>query len=186
MDLGFATFFLNRTNHSGILNGGMIGGKRQLGGWLLDARFNREELIRRVQRIGSFRDRIEVNGIDAATLLGTRRFRANTFIYLDPPYYAKGQQLYFNSYGPKDHAVLRYIIESIRRPWVVSYDDVRDIRLLYRGVRSRSIELLHTARSARIGHEVLFFAPGLHIPAVSRYCGSHATEPMERTERRST
>jgi DNA adenine methylase len=165
-DLGFATFFLNRTNHSGILNGGMIGGKEQSGDWLLDARFNRRELIRRVRRIGAFKDRIEVTGVDAAKLLQKRRFGTNAIIYLDPPYYTKGKQLYLNAYRPEDHEGVRDIVLSLRHPWVVSYDDVRPIRVLYRGIHSRSIELLHTARSARTGREVMFFSPGLRIPAV--------------------
>lgn len=163
-NLGFATFFLNRTNHSGILNGGMIGGKQQRGEWLLDARFNRKELIRRVQQIGFLRDRIEVTGMDAVKFLKKRGFGANAIIYLDPPYYAKGKQLYLNAYRPEDHEGIRDVIGSLRHPWVVSYDDVRPIRTLYQGVRSRSIELLHTARTARVGREVLFFSPGLRVP----------------------
>ena len=166
--LGFATFFLNRTNHSGILNGGMIGGKDQSGAWLLDARFNRQELVRRVQKIGTFRDRIELSGLDAAELLKKKRFRRNTIVYLDPPYYTAGKQLYLNSYRQQDHNAVRDIVNSLDYPWVVSYDDVPPIRQIYHGIRSRKLELLHTARSARIGREVLFFSSDLRIPRITR------------------
>ena len=37
-DLGFAALFLNRTNRSGIIGGGVIGGKHQNGEWALDVR----------------------------------------------------------------------------------------------------------------------------------------------------
>jgi DNA adenine methylase len=45
LTLGFATFFLNRTNRSGILNGGIIGGRDQTGPWKIDARYNARELV---------------------------------------------------------------------------------------------------------------------------------------------
>src|SRR5260370_10888460 len=88
--LGFATFFLNRTNHSGILNGGMIGGKAQQGEWRIDARFNRTELIRRVKRIASFKHRIHISCVDAMEFLRNRSLGRNKLVYLDPPYFVAG------------------------------------------------------------------------------------------------
>jgi len=164
--LGFATFFLNRTNHSGILNGGMIGGRKQGGPWKIDARFNRLELRRRIERIGNFRDRIHLSCEDAIEFLRNYRFTRKSLIYLDPPYYRAGRRLYFNSYKPGDHSVVSEYILGLRSRWIVSYDDVPEIRALYKNVRSRRIRLLHTARFARNGNEVLFFSPGLRIPGI--------------------
>ena len=48
-DLGFATFFLNRTNRSGIINGGVIGGVKQKGEYKIDCRFNKDNLIDRIK-----------------------------------------------------------------------------------------------------------------------------------------
>jgi len=165
--LGFATFFLNRTNHSGILNGGMIGGKLQAGLWKIDARFNRTELQRRVERIGAHKNRIHLTCDDALTFLRNHRFSRFSLKYLDPPYYRAGQRLYLNSYESEDHAVVSKYMRGISSPWIVSYDDVPQIRELYKGTKSRRLNLLHTARSARIGNEVLFFAPGIRIPLLS-------------------
>jgi DNA adenine methylase len=162
--LGFATFFLNRTNHSGILNGGMIGGKKQLGEWRLNARFNRPELIRRIQRIATFRSRIHLYCQDAIMFLKNRKLTKNTLVYLDPPYYDAGKALYLNAYEAEDHARVRDRALNLKCPWVVSYDDVREIRKLYKSQRSRSVRLLHTARSARVGREVMFFSPKLQVP----------------------
>lgn len=162
--LGFAAFFLNRTNHSGILNGGMIGGKKQGGRWKIDARFNRLELRRRIERIGSFRDRIHLSCEDAIEFLRNHRFTRTSLIYLDPPYYRAGRRLYLNAYKPGDHAAVSEYILGLKSHWIVSYDNVPEIRELYQNVRSRCIHLLHTARSARNGNEVLFFAPWLRIP----------------------
>ncbi len=161
--LGFATFFLNRTNHSGILNGGMIGGRKQSGLWKIDARFNRPELRRRIERIGKFRDRIHLSCEDAIEFLGNNVFPNPSLIFMDPPYYRAGKYLYFNAYKPEDHTAVSEFILGLCSPWIVSYDDVPEIRELYKGVRSRQINLLHTARSLRHGKEALFFAPGLRI-----------------------
>jgi DNA adenine methylase len=163
--LGFATFFLNRTNHSGILNGGMIGGRKQAGAWRLDARFNRVELRRRIERIVRYKSRIYLSREDAIKFLANQRFSKSSLIYIDPPYYRPGRHLYLNAYEPSDHAVLKRCVQGLRSPWIVSYDDVPEIRALYKEVRSRRLRLIHTARSARNGDEVLLFSPRLRIPA---------------------
>jgi DNA adenine methylase len=164
--LGFATFFLNRTNRSGILNGGMIGGKSQCGPWKIDARFNVSELQRRIERIGKFKHRIHLYSEDAIAFLKARRWPKETLKYLDPPYYGAGNRLYLNSYKPRDHAKVSRYITSLASPWIVSYDDVVHIRKLYCEVRSRKMSLVHTARSARVGKEVLFFSHALRIPHI--------------------
>jgi len=175
--LGCATFFLNRTNHSGILNAGMIGGKRQDGPWTLDARFNRPELISRVKRIAGFRSRIHLSCRDALDVVNDYRRAKRTLLYLDPPYYNPGYHLYMNDYSHDDHVAVRQVVEKVTGPWVVSYDDRLAIRRLYRHVRSRKIHLLHTARVARDGAEVMFFAEGLHIPRKPSISGQRHVTP---------
>ncbi len=120
--LGFATFFLNRTNFSGILNGGMIGGREQRGTWKLDARFNRLELQRRIERIGKFRNRIHLSCQDAIKFLDSHKFSRTSLIYLDPPYYKAGMRLYLNAYKPGDHAAVSEFAKGLELPWIVSYE----------------------------------------------------------------
>jgi DNA adenine methylase len=167
-ELGFATFFLNRTNYSGIFNGGIIGGKQQRGPWKMDARFNRFDLRRRIERIGSYTSRIHIYCEDAMAFLRNHRFTKDSLIYIDPPYYRKGRHLYLNAYKPEDHRVVSEHILSLKSPWIVSYDDVPEIRKLYKNVKSRRIQLLHTARSARNGNEIIFFSSGLRIPSITK------------------
>ncbi len=162
--LGFATFFLNRTNHSGILNAGMIGGKSQLGEWKVDARYNKVELLRRIKLVGSYRNRIHLSRLDAVQFLTSIKPSQNSIVYLDPPYYRAGAELYLNAYSPDNHVEVRDAVGRLSAPWIVSYDDVPKIRELYQSVKSRRFELLHTARSLRIGKEVMFFSSELRIP----------------------
>lgn len=169
LELGFATFFLNRTNRSGILNGGIIGGRDQLGTWKIDARYNAQELIFRIESIAKLRDRIKLSSEDAVTFLRTRlgKLPSKTLIYLDPPYYVKGKALYLNYYSHDDHAeIARLVTKRIKRQkWVVSYDNVDAIRELYSGSNSIVYGLGYSAREVSVGSEVMFFSKGLQIPA---------------------
>ncbi|HXV29771.1 MAG TPA: DNA adenine methylase, partial [Sinorhizobium sp.] len=108
LELGFATFFLNRTNRSGILNGGMIGGKAQTGPWKIDARFNKAELVERIERIAALKNRIKLTNLDAVDFLDSRspHWGNKTLVYLDPPYFVKGGQLYYDFYSHADHATI--------------------------------------------------------------------------------
>jgi DNA adenine methylase len=168
IDLGFATFFLNRTNRSGILNGGIIGGRDQTGPWKIDARFNAKELVRRIQAIARMSHRIKLTRQDALKFLksGVARWPKETLIYLDPPYYSKGRDLYYDFYKEDDHArVARFVTGSIKRQrWIVSYDNVQPIRALYNGARHVVYSIGYSARSASKGSEVMFFCDGLKVP----------------------
>jgi DNA adenine methylase len=165
LTLGFATFFLNRTNRSGILNGGVIGGRDQSGPWKIDARFNREELIYRIESIAKLKRRISLTKLDALDFLksGTRKWPARTLIYLDPPYYEKGRELYYDYYQHEDHQALsRFVIGKLtRQRWIVSYDNSPTIRELYKGCQRLTYDLGYSARDRREGSEVMFFSDSL-------------------------
>lgn len=168
LELGFATFFLNRTNRSGILNGGIIGGRDQTGPWKIDARYNAKELVRRIEEIARMRSRINLTGKDALKFLtaGVAKWPNQTLIYLDPPYYVKGRDLYYDFYAPEDHEhIAEFITKSAtRQQWIVSYDNVRQIRDLYPGCRHVVYSIGYSARSASQGSEVMFFGVGLKVP----------------------
>jgi DNA adenine methylase len=168
--LGFATFFLNRTNRSGILNGGIIGGRDQTGPWKIDARYNARELVHRIQSIARMKDRIHLTRRDALRFLksGVTRWPQKTLIYLDPPYYAKGRDLYYDFYEPKDHAyVADFVQKNIKlQRWIVSYDNDPAIRQLYKSSPHIVYDIGYSARSSRIGSEVMFFGKGLKVPPI--------------------
>lgn len=167
LPLGFATFFLNRTNHSGIVNGGPIGGYEQLGKWKMDARFNRKDLVKRIERIAEYKSRITIYNEDAAVFLKETvpAIRKKCFLFADPPYYVKGQRLYRNYYEPSDHAVLSRTMMKLKVPWILSYDDCSDVRALYKESRSISYGLSYTAHERRSGREVMFFSDSLALPS---------------------
>jgi DNA adenine methylase len=169
-ELGLAALFLNRTNRSGILRAGMIGGNSQKGRWKLDARFDRNRVNERLERIGRFSPVIEVSNEDVRYTddlsFGSGR---RGFVYFDPPYVGKGQDLYVNHFSEDDHDDLCDRIQSIPSSvrWIVTYDDVPVIRTLYRGFVSRKIQLKYSADSYRDGSERMFFADGLSVPTLT-------------------
>lgn len=170
--LGFAAFFLNRTNRSGIIDsGGMIGGHAQSGQWKLDARYNRTELTYRINRIARYRNRIHVSNLDAIDFLKLlqRMLPAKSLIYLDPPYYTTGRQrLYANDYNKEDHAKVADALVELPFHWMVSYDNVPKIRDLYSHYRSMTYMLQYTAAERQQGVEVMFFSPILAVPRYER------------------
>lgn len=166
LSLGFSTFYLNRTNRSGILSGGVIGGKAQTGPWKLDARFNREELAQRVLKIAGFRGRISLHNLDAARFVVDElpKLPKDSLIYLDPPYYAKGKALYEHHYKHEDHAQVAQLVATISQRWIVSYDNVPQICDLYRSYDQEIFALNYSAGPRYAGTEVMVFSPGLKHP----------------------
>jgi DNA adenine methylase len=165
--LGFAFFFLNRTNRSGILNGGMIGGYAQNSEWNIDARYNKRELIRRIQKIANYRTRITVNCEDACSFLAKLmpKLPERSLIYFDPPYFLKGGRLYDNHYKPADHAAIAALVQTaVPRPWIVSYDNVAEILALYASPRRAIYNLDYSAARRAAGSEVIFFSSDLLLP----------------------
>jgi len=170
LDLAFSTFYLNRTNRSGIITGGVIGGKGQAGEWKIDARYNTKDLLRRIERIGRWASRIEVYGLDGADFLRTvaPKLPPKTLLYLDPPYYVKCQEmLYANYYGPNDHAEIAGLVRQMKVPWVVSYDDHADVRGLYVGCQTVAYDIAYSASERYRGREVAFFSNGLTVPDIA-------------------
>lgn len=168
--LGFATFFLNRTNRSGILMGGVIGGKGQSGDWKLDVRFNKPDLINRIEKLALYRSRIKLYNLDAAYLISDvlPRLPANTLVYLDPPYYVKGKGLYQNHYTHDDHkAIAKLVQKEIKLPWIVSYDYAPEIMEMYTKSRGIVYGLNYSAQEKYEGMEAMFFSKKLVIPDVA-------------------
>ena len=169
-ELGFAALYLNRCNRSGIIvDGGPIGGIAQKGKWKLDARFNRRELIRRLERLSAYRDRVATYNMDAIAFLRDvvlpHEQLRKTLVYLDPPYYHKGSDLYANYYTPEDHETLAVFLQT-EAPfkWVLSYDDVPEIRHLYCGLRQLNTTVPYCAHSRRPGHELLICSHDTELP----------------------
>lgn len=165
--LGFAAFYLNRTNRSGIIKGaGVIGGLAQTGHYKLDCRFNREDLARRIQRVAKYWHRIHLTRMDATDFLAVadRDLPKSSLLCIDPPYYHKGSSLYTSFYRPDDHADLAKAIQELERPWVVTYDNTPEISSLYADQERFTFNVSYSVQTKRVASELLIASPNLVIP----------------------
>lgn len=156
---GFATFFLNRVNFSGVITGGPIGGFEQSGTYKLDCRFNKDEIRNKVEKVASLRDRIELYNYDASELIAhhLQERIQESFFNIDPPYVEKGHRLYTNFFKEENHRNFeRTIAENLRDGcWIITYDDCELIRDIYKDYRMFDYNILHNAGGSVQGKEVV-------------------------------
>ena len=161
-ELAKSTFFLNRTNVSGVITGGIIGGLKQEGKYKIDVRFNKKDLINRIKDISKFSKRIHLYNMDGVDFVKElERMRKNIFIYLDPPYYTKGSDLYMNAFRDNDHQLLASKVKKLKKKWVISYDNQDFIVQLYKD-EPKVLYQLSQCTSNRIGDEVVIFDKRLY------------------------
>lgn len=166
IEVATATFFLNRTNISGIIKGGMIGGRNQNGNYRMDARFNRTDLVSKIRIIAEHSNNIDIYNLDAKEFIKPNILRHyhKVFINFDPPYVEKGGQLYKNSFSEEDHKDLYNAIRHCYRKWMVTYDVNPLIQDLYRNYRGIELTLNYYAKTVRKAHELAYFSNNLILP----------------------
>lgn len=170
LEIGFAGLFLNRTNFSGILNANPLGGIDQKSQYKINCRFNKKRIIKSIEELSKFSDRIEIYNMDAIDFLKEKtKYKRNkkTFVYIDPPYYAKGPSLYRYYYEDNMHKELARFIKTKSYPWLVSYDDIPEIRKMYRHSKRQHIFLDYSVNTHALGKELLL--SNLEIPPMENY-----------------
>ena len=170
LSLGFSTFFLNRTNRSGIIKGGVIGGLNQTGNYLIDARYNSDDLKKRIKLIALYKDKIELHNLDAVELIHNLQSNLpnNSLFYFDPPYYKKGKGLYMNYYDDQDHRDIYNAIAGLENiKWVVTYDKEDFILDLYLKFRMYEYSLNYCAATVGKGQEYMIFSDNCIVPEKS-------------------
>lgn len=167
-ELGFATFYLNRTNRSGIVKGGVIGGQAQNGAWRMDARFNREDIIKRINKIALKKAHIHLYNKDVESFIINYlpKYQQNAFVYFDPPYFKKGKQLYLNFFSYDDHIRIENMISNnVNCDWVITYDDVQEIADIYRNYHLLRFDLNYSAGVKRKASEIIIFSNQMLFPS---------------------
>lgn len=162
LEVGFATFFLNRTNRSGIIKAGPIGGKTQKGKYKIDCRFNKNRLVDRIEQIFLLANKIEIFNLDAEEFINkiAKKYKNEVFIYIDPPYVEKGPELYKNFYNENSHIELSETILTVlkKHSWVITYDNVELIRGLYSNNCIKEYNLNYSAGKNKVGNEIIIFS----------------------------
>lgn len=156
LDLGFATFYLNRTNRSGVLRAGIIGGLEQSGTYTMDARFNRAALRTRIEQLAEHRSRVRISHQDGVVRLRHWLPKDNVFAYIDPPYFAKGSFLYLNSFNARQHEDLAALLNAeADANWVLTYDLAEEIKALYINRTTLEFNLHYSAHRREVASELM-------------------------------
>lgn len=166
LELGFSAYFLNRTSRSGIIEGsGPIGGYSQAGPWKIDVRLVKDRQVENLEALSRFASQILVSNLDAIDFIKLRVRAESGFMYLDPPYYVKGSKLYKNFYEHDDHRAISDLLNEFRdATWIVSYDDVPQIREIYERFDPITYSLQYSAGQKASGKEVVFLSDALEMP----------------------
>jgi DNA adenine methylase len=163
--LGFSTLFLNRTNVSGVIKGGIIGGLQQNGPYGINARYTKTTQIKKIKTIKEHKEKIDIFNLDALELFKLKEIKTlkKTFINFDPPYVSKGAGLYENSYTDDNHKKLAAMIKKCSRRWVVTYDVHPLISELYTGFRYDYLDLNYSINTKRKAKDYIFFSPNMYL-----------------------
>ena len=172
LKLGFAAFYLNRTNRSGVLTGGVIGGLEQNSNYSIDARYNKTDLISRIEKIAERKCDIKIYNKEIRSFITNiiPKYQKDGFVYFDPPYYNKGKCLYKNFFIPKDHAeIANLIINKVKCDWVITYDNVPQIKELFQAYSMRELLLrYHITNNRNLGEELLILKKNKYYHAKSQ------------------
>jgi len=155
--------FLNRTSFSGILRPevGPLGGKAQASPYKIDCRFPRQTLIKRIQQIATFRDKVyavwNLSWEDTFARIAEKQREGElptngVFYYLDPPFFEKAEALYRYYFRRSDHERLRDALLNLEQKWLLSYDSAEQVETLYgqavasstNGAKKSAVELLYS------------------------------------------
>lgn len=167
LNRGFATFFLNRTNRSGIIKrAGPIGGLSQKGNYKVDCRFNKEALIQKLKKIESYKEQITFYNEDAVDFIqfADKHLDNDTFFCIDPPYYKQGESLYTSFYKHIDHLELSETILALKKPWVLTYDNASEIKEMYKKLPQYNFNINYSAQEKKTGTELLIAPRTIKIP----------------------
>ena len=183
LELGLSAFYLNRTNRSGILSGGVIGGQNQEGEYKLDCRFNKDDLTKRIRAIAQHRDSIRIYSLDAQAFCRevVAQLNPSAFVFLDPPYVNRGKDLYFNTYDIDGHKFVAEAVQQLDQFWICTYDCGAVSAGLYPAMRRIEYELPYVAQSKQRGKEIMFLCDKISLPASWLEGGIQTITPQDST-----
>lgn len=131
--IGFYKLVIHRISYSGlgIKAGGPLGGKKQESEYNVDCRWTPPYICKNIDSYNKLFSSQETKCtcLDFSELLGC----GSCVVYLDPPYYIKGNDLYQYSFSDEDHIRLAKYLKKFSSPWILSYDYCDFVLDLYSG-----------------------------------------------------
>ena len=161
VEFGLAKLAIHQISYSGLgtMSGGPLGGRSQKSEYGIDCRWRPDLLCRKILALHHHfqSKKLRFTNCDFQKLTDTINLgeQPKIFLYLDPPYYEKGQELYQHGFTHDDHVRLAKSLKNTSQPWLLSYDDHPAIRELYDFAEMVKVPITYTINSARERHELL-------------------------------
>jgi DNA adenine methylase len=131
-DKAFQKIVIHQISFSGLgmMAGGPLGGREQKGAYNVLSRWRPEKISANIEKCSNLLNSADgkITNESWETVL-TEANDNGRFIYLDPPYYERGANLYIA--GDIDHAAMAEELQS-KDNWLLSYNDLPEIRKLYK------------------------------------------------------
>ena len=171
-ELALASYFLNRTNVSGIITGGPIGGMNQESKYKLDCRFNKKNLAKKLKDISNWKYNIELYNYEANVFIDKVLLKYSPeeiFIFFDPPYYEQGKNLYTNFFKHDDHTKLKRQIDKLKYYyWILTYDYHEEISDIYSEYSKYLYKINYSANKVRKANELLIHSGCTNIKSFDK------------------
>lgn len=132
---GFMKLAVHQISYSGLgtKSGGPLGGKKQGGKYKIDCRWSPEYICGKIDFLHRLLNEADVRGNQCANLdfMDLIKDQERAILYLDPPYYEKGNDLYQYGFLESDHVRMANALRETNHAWLLSYDDCQEVRDLY-------------------------------------------------------
>lgn len=166
VDVGFKKIAIHQISYSGLgtKSGGPLGGEDQKSPYKIDCRWSPDYICEQIDRAHHLFTKVQLHNecctnLDFSGLLEDTS--CDALLYLDPPYYEKGNELYECGFSLVDHERLMSALKETKHPWVLSYDDCLQVRSLYKWANVDSLGVNYSIKAARNKPELLIFPNGV-------------------------
>lgn len=157
IEIGFMKFAIHQISYSGLgtKSGGPLGGADQKSQYKVDCRWSPNYVCKKIDKMFNLLSKFNINqnactNLDFESLIQDKSVQS--LLYLDPPYYIKGNDLYQKGFSLDDHQRLADLLRNTPHKWLLSYDDCEEIRNIYSWAKIDSIDVNYTITATKDKH----------------------------------
>jgi DNA adenine methylase len=153
VEVGFNKLAIHRISYSGLgtMAGGPLGGRKQTS-VTIGSRWNPSQLCSVIDALHTRLAGCDVRHASCTSFDFAHVIQDDSYpsiIYLDPPYYGKGNELYQFGFTYADHVRLAELLKASKHCWVLSYDDCPEIRELYGWASLQVIDVSYSITASK-------------------------------------
>ena len=165
VDIGFKKIAIHQISYSGLgtKSGGPLGGEKQESEYKIDCRWSPPHMTKQIKHLSEILGpplKLSITAVDFKDTIADTSEKA--LLYLDPPYYVKGNDLYQCAFTLDDHIRLALALRDTKHKWLLSYDDCPEVRALYKWATIEPLSVKYSITTARTKSELLIYPNDIH------------------------